>query len=117
MVARFAATGRISMSGFDQREREFEARFKHDQELRFKVTARRNRLLGLWAAQKMGLAGEAAETYAKSVVDAEFAGGDPRVIEKLVADLAAKGQTVTAAQVKFELDHLAERAKKALMSE
>jgi len=105
------------MSTFQDREKEFEARFKHDEELRFKVTARRNRLVGLWAAERMGLTGEAAEAYAKSIVDAEFAGGDPHVVEKLVADLAAKGHTVTAAQMQFELDHFATRAKQQVMSE
>lgn len=106
------------MPSFDDREKEFEARFKHDEELRFKVTARRNRLLGLWAAEKMGLLGEAAEAYAKTVVAAEFDhGGDKHVVEKLVADLTAKGQSVSEAQVQFELDHFAERAKQQVMSE
>jgi hypothetical protein len=106
------------MPTFQDREKEFEARFKHDEELRFKVTARRNRLVGLWAAERMGLAGDAAEAYAKSVVAAEFGkGGDKHVVEKLVADLAAKGHAITAAQVQFELDHFAERAKQQLMAE
>ena len=105
------------MTTFDERERDFEARFKHDQELRFKVTARRNRLLGLWAAGRMGLSGDAAETYAREVVDAEFAGGDHHVIDKVVADLAAKGQTSTTAQVQSELDKLAEQAKTQIMGE
>lgn len=105
------------MPTFEDREKEFEARFKHDQELRFKVTARRNRLIGLWAAEKMGLAGDAAETYARTIVDAEFAGGDPHVVALLVADLAAKGQSFTAAQVQFELDHFAAQAKTQVMSE
>jgi hypothetical protein len=106
------------MPTFDDREKEFEARFKHDQELQFKVKARRNRLLGQWAAAKMGLSGEAADTYAKSVVAAEFdKGGDHHVVDKVVADLATKGQGVTAAQVQFELDHFAETAKQQVMSE
>ena len=105
------------MTTFDEREREFEARFKHDQELRFKVTARRNRLAGLWAAERMGLAGEEASAYAKSIVDAEFHGGDGHVIEKLVADLAAKGASCTEAQVKSELDRLAATAKQQLIAE
>jgi hypothetical protein len=105
------------MPTFEDREKEFEARFKHDQELRFKVTARRNRLLGLWAAEKMGLAADAAEAYAKTVVDAEFAGGDPHVVEKVAADLAAKGHQVTADQVQFELDHFATQARQQLMAE
>ena len=105
------------MTTFDNREKDFEARFKHDQELQFKVTARRNRLLGLWAAQLMGLSGDAANLYAREVVEAEFHGGDRNVIAKIVADLAAKGHAVTEAQVKFELDHLAEQAKQQIMQE
>jgi hypothetical protein len=105
------------MTTFDEREKNFEARFKYDQELQFKVTARRNRLLGLWAAGRMGLSGDAANAYAKEVVEAEFAGGDRHVIDKIIADLGAKGHPVTEAQVKFELDHLAEQAKQQLMQE
>ena len=105
------------MSAFDEREKDFEARYKHDQELQFKVKARRNRLLGLWAAERMGLSSDAAQAYAKEVVEAEFHGGDRHVIDKLVADLAAKGQSCTPAQVQFELDHLAERAKQQIMQE
>jgi hypothetical protein len=105
-----------TMPNFADREKEFEVRFKHDQELQFKVTARRNRLLGMWAAQRMGLASGHAESYAKEVVAAEFEpGGDKHVVDKVAADLAAKGQTVTPAQVRFELDHFAEQAKQQLM--
>jgi hypothetical protein len=106
------------MTSFADREKEFEARFKHDQELRFKATARRNRMLGVWAAGLMGLAGEAAEAYAKEVVDAQFQpGGDQHVVDKLVADLAAKDPAMTAARVRFELQHFAEQARKQLMAE
>jgi hypothetical protein len=106
------------MPSFADREREFEARFKHDQELQFKVTARRNRLLGMWAAQRMGLSAADAEAYAKEVVTAQFEpGGDKHVIEKVAGDLAAKGQTVTPAQIRFELQHFAEQAKQQLIKE
>ena len=106
------------MATLEDREKDFEARFKHDEELRFKVTARRNRLVGLWAAERMALAGEAAEAYARSVVAAEFdKGGERHVVEKLVADLAAKDHAVTAAQVQFELDHFAAQARQQVMSE
>ena len=106
------------MPTFQDREKEFEARFKHDEELRFKVTARRNRLAGLWAAERMGLSGEAANAYAQSIVAAEFdKGGDRHVAEKLLADLAAKGHAVTAAQVQFELDHFAAQARQQVMNE
>jgi hypothetical protein len=106
------------MTTFEDREKEFEARFKHDQEFRFKATARRNRLLGLWAAQRMGFTGADAEIYAKEVVAAEFEpGGDKRVIDKVVGDLVAKGHSITMAQVRFELEHFAEQAKQQLMKE
>lgn len=105
------------MTTFDGREKDFEARFKHDQDLQFKVKARRNRLLGLWAAERMGLAGDAANTYAREVVDAEFHGGDRHVVEKILADLSAKGHSTTEAQVKFELEHFAESAKQQIMQE
>jgi hypothetical protein len=105
------------MTAFDGREKDFEARFRHDQELQFKVTARRNRLLGLWAAERMGLGDDAATAYAKEIVDAEFAGGDRHVVDKLIADLAAKGHSATEAQIRFELEHFAERAKQQIMQE
>jgi|SRR5215471_16721358 len=106
------------MTTFEDREKEFEARFKHDQEFRFKATARRNRLLGLWAAGRMGLTGPDTEAYAKEVVASEFEpGGDKHVIDKVIADLTAKGLAITLAQVKFELDHFAEQAKQQLMRE
>ncbi len=105
------------MSAFDEREKEFEARFKHDQELQFKVKARRNRLLGLWAAERMGLRGEAASAYAQEVVDAEFHGGDRHVVDKIVADLRAKGESCTPSQVQFELTHFGVSAKAQLMRE
>jgi hypothetical protein len=106
------------MTVFDDREKEFEARFRHDQEFRFKVTARRNRLLGMWAAERLGLLGDAAEAYVKHVVDAQFQpGGDQRVVDKVTADLSAKDPTITEARIRFELDHLAEYAKQQLMKE
>jgi len=104
------------MTIFDEREKEFEARFKHDQEFRFRATARRNRLLGLWAAQHLGLLGEAAEAYAKRVVEAEFEpGGDQNVVDKLAADLGAKNPTITPTRIRFELEHFANQAKQQLM--
>ena len=104
------------MTTLQDREREFETRFKHDQELEFKVNTRRNRLLGLWAAERMGLPADDAAAYAKSVVDAAFGGGIKTVIAKVTADLNAKGDGVTADQVKFELDHLAVTARQQIMA-
>ena len=101
---------------FDAREKEFETRFKHDQELQFKITARRNRLLGLWAAHQLGLLGEAAEAYAGRVVATQLQpGGNKNVVDKLADDLGAKDPTFTAARIRFELDHFAEQAKRQLM--
>ena len=105
------------MTTFADREKEFEIRFKQDEELRFKATARRNRLLGLWAAQRLGLVGDAAEAYAKDIVAAQFeAGGDQRVLDKLLADLAAKDPDITPARIAFELEHFAEQAKQQLLN-
>ena len=106
------------MTTFADRGKEFETRFKHDQEFRFKTTARRNRLLGLWAAQHLGLLGDAAEAYAGRVVEAQLQpGGNKNVVDKLAADLGAKDPTFTAARIRFELDHFAEQAKRQLMKE
>ncbi len=106
------------MPSFADREREFETRFKHDEELRFRATARRNRMLGLWAAGLLGLTGEAAEAYAREVVAAQFEPhGDQRVATKIVTDLAAKDPAITAARVQFELDHFAAQAKQQLLKE
>ncbi|MGX5736826.1 DUF1476 domain-containing protein [Bosea thiooxidans] len=78
------------MTTFDERKNAFEQKFAHDEELRFKATARRNKLLGLWAAEKLGRSGAEAEAYAKSVVVADFEeAGDEDVVRKLKSDFAA----------------------------
>jgi hypothetical protein len=106
------------MTTFDEREKGFEAKYKRDQELQFKVTARRNRLLGEWAAGKLGLTGDAATNYAKEVVAADFnKPGDDDVVEKVVADLTAKKVAVSAADVRRELDKLLGIAKEQLMKQ
>ena len=80
------------MTTFDKREEGFEKKFAHDEELRFKANARRNRMLGMWAAEKLGLTGDAAMTYAKEVVMSDFEeGGDHDVAKKVHKDLEAKG--------------------------
>jgi hypothetical protein len=104
------------MSKFDEREKEFEARFKHDQELAFKVTVRRNKLLGRWAASHLGLTGADAESYANDVVAADFTKpGDSDVIEKVASDFAAKGVKLGAPAVADELKRCADAAKKQIM--
>src|SRR5271169_1054013 len=80
------------MTTFDKREEGFEKQFAHDEELKFKATARRNKLVGLWAAEKLGLSGAEAEDYAKSVVMADFEeAGDHDVLHKIRRDFDAKG--------------------------
>jgi len=80
------------MTTFDEREKAFERKFAHDEELRFKSIVRRNKLFGLWAAEKLGLSGAEAEEYAKSVVKADFEEpGDEDVLRKVRGDFEAKG--------------------------
>ena len=106
------------MSTFDEREKGFEQKYKHDQELQFKVNARRNKLLGLWAAEQMGITGGAADAYAKEVVQADFEKpGDSDVIAKVLKDLKAKGKTMTEPQLRKELDRLMAVAKEQLMKQ
>jgi hypothetical protein len=80
------------MTTFEDREKGFERKFAHDEELKFKATARRNRLIGLWAADKMGLTGDEAQAYAREVIRADLAEpGDEDVFRKVRADFDAKG--------------------------
>ncbi|MEL6747237.1 MAG: DUF1476 domain-containing protein [Pseudomonadota bacterium] len=92
------------MSNFDERERGFEAKFAHDEGLRFKATARRNKLVGLWAADLMGITGDEAAEYAKEVVKADFEeAGDEDVIRKVHGDLQAKGVDKSADEIRAQL--------------
>ena len=96
---------------FDDRERAFENKFAHDEALRFKATARRNKLLGLWAAEKLGLSGDAADAYAKEVVKADFEQpGDDDVVRKLLADFAAKGVAVGESEIRHKMAELTDVA-------
>ena len=100
------------MSTFDEREKAFEEQFKHDEELRFKVHARRNKLLGLWAAEKMGVKGPAAEAYAQTVVETGVAKPSrDDVLQKVVKDLAGKGISIGLAEVTHEMERLRPIAK------
>jgi len=93
-----------TMTTFDKREEAFEKQFALDQESRFKAVARRNRLLGLWAAEKLGKSGDEASAYAKEVVAAEFDGtGGAGVIGKVTGDLAAKGAATNEADVRAKM--------------
>jgi len=96
---------------FDKREEGFEKKFAHDEELRFKATARRNRMLGAWAAEKLGLTGDAAGAYAKDVVMAEFDDAVAHDIAKKVQkDLEAKGITYTETEIRRTMNDFMEKA-------
>ncbi|MDP6012539.1 MAG: DUF1476 domain-containing protein [Alphaproteobacteria bacterium] len=106
------------MTTFDNRERDAEKKFEHDEELRFKVTARRNKLLGLWAAELLGLTGEAAEAYAKEVVLSDFERpGDEDVLEKVLRDFEGKGVNTDATKIRVQMDDLMGEARVQIMSE
>jgi hypothetical protein len=93
------------MTTFDKREEGFEKKFAHDEELRFKAMARRNKLLGLWAAGLLGKSGAEADAYAKEVVMSDFEKpGDDDVLHKLAKDLAAKG--VSEQQIRAQMNEL-----------
>lgn len=95
------------MTTFDSRKDGFEKKFAHDEELQFKATARRNKLLGRWAAEKMGLSGDAVESYAKEVVAADFEeAGDDDVVRKVMADFKAKNVDQSEHQVRRTMDEL-----------
>ena len=104
------------MTTFDDRERAFESKYARDQEMQFKVIARRNRLLGHWAARLMGLTEAEADAYAKDVVRADFEeAGDGDVIRKLLGDLTSAGVDTDEAKIREALEHKTVEAKRQLM--
>lgn len=106
------------MSAFDDRERAFEAKFQLDEELAFKVNARRDKLLGLWAAGQMGLSGQQAETYARSVVYSDLADSHhDSMLAKLRADLGQADKHFTLAELRLEMDRLLIVARNELAAE
>jgi hypothetical protein len=95
------------MSGFDKRREGYESKFAHDQDLKFKATARRNKLVGLWAAGKLGLTGTAADDYAKEVVKADFEeAGEEDVFRKIRRDFDAKKLAISDHQIRREMEDL-----------
>ena len=103
------------MATFEERETAFESKFAHDAEMQFKAEARRNKLLGLWAADLMGLSGEAAAEYAKEVIKSDFEeAGHEDVYRKVSGDLGAK---VDEATIRTKMTELMVEAKSQLMSE
>lgn len=104
------------MTMFDDRERAFETKYARDEEMQFRVTARRNRLLGQWAAQQMKLTPEETDAYAKAVVQADFEeAGDEDVIRKLVSDLTAASVEIDEGAVRLAIDEKTVEARRQLM--
>ena len=103
------------MTTFDDREKAFEAKYALDQEQEFKAIARRNRMLGLWAAEKMGLSSESADQYAAAVVRADFEQpGDEDVFRKVAGDFKASGLSVSEGEIRSKIDELASIAREQL---
>ncbi len=106
------------MTTFDDREKAFEAKFARDEEMNFRVIARRNKLVGQWAAEKMGLTPEETDAYAKAVVQADFEeAGDEDVIRKLLGDLVSAGVDIDDAGVRLALDQKLVDARRQLIDE
>lgn len=104
------------MTTFDDREGAFEAKFAHDEEMQFRIIARRNRLLGAWAAGLMGLSEAEADAYAKDVIRAEFEeAGDEDVVRKLLGDLTSAGVECDENRIREALAHKAVEARRQLM--
>jgi hypothetical protein len=113
-----ASLREAELSGFDKRERAEEGKFALDQELRFKANARRNKLLGLWAAEQLGKTGEAASAYATEVVKSDFeAPGDDDVFRKVRGDFDKAGVKLTDHQIQRQMTELMETAVAQVKSE
>ena len=111
----FLCTGK-NMTSFEDREKAFEAKFAHDEEMLFRITARRNRLLGEWAALKMGLTAEETDAYAKAVVQADFEeAGDEDVIRKVLGDLTSAGVEADDQMVRAAMGEQAVIARRQFM--
>ena len=106
------------MTTFDKREKSFEAKYAHDQEILFKIGARRNKLLGQWMAEQLGLDGADAEAYAKAVIASDFEKpGDEDVFEKVWADVQSRGLSLTEAQVRQQMQDLLETTRDQVTAE
>ncbi|WP_221791876.1 DUF1476 domain-containing protein [Aquisediminimonas sediminicola] len=104
------------MTTFDDREKAFEAKFAHDEEMLFRITARRNKLLGQWAAERMGLTAAETDSYYKSVVQADFEeAGDEDVVRKVLGDLTGAGVDTNDAEVRQALAELAIEARRQML--
>ncbi|SDG48307.1 DUF1476 domain-containing protein [Roseospirillum parvum] len=108
----------MSDDAWQQREKGFETKYQLDENIRFKVTVRRNKLFGLWAAGEMGLAGGGAEAYARQVIEADFEEkGDDDVIRKVLADMTANDLETTAGRLRIRLDKCQDEALRQIQDE
>jgi len=106
------------MTTFNDREKAFETKYSRDQEMEFKIVARRNKLLGLWAAAQMGLTDAEADAYAKDVIRADFEeAGDEDVIRKLLGDLTSAGVDCDDSKIREALGHKTVEARRQLMEQ
>lgn len=106
------------MNSLNDRQRAFEEKYAHDQDLQFRVMARRNKLLGIWAGEKLGKSGALLDDYAKSVLMSDFAEpGDDDVLRKVLADMQAGGLSITREQLRHEMDMLMKVAMDQVMTE
>ena len=104
--------------GFKDRQKGYEAKYQQDQEMLFKITARKNKLLGLWAAEQMGLNEEAANAYASEVVVADFEEpGDADVVRKVMGDLSNKGLDISEQSLRKQMDVLGDAARQQIENE
>lgn len=105
-------------NSFNDREKGYEAKYQHDQETLFRITARRNKLLGLWAAGELGMSGDDAEAYAREVVAADFEeAGDADVVRKVLGDFSAKGKELTEHRLRKEMEKLSVTARDQILNE
>jgi|SRR6478735_7098741 hypothetical protein len=106
------------MSQFDDRERAYEAKFAHDEEMNFRILARRNRLVGEWAARKMDLSEEETASYAKDVVRSDFeSAGEDDVVRKVLGDLTSAGVEVDETEIREALGHKMVEARRQIIQE
>ena len=106
------------MTTFDKREKGFEEKYKHDQELQFKIEVRRGKLLGLWVAEMLGKTGDEAEAYARDVVAADFEEpGDDDIVRKVMADFQEAGSDFSEHRLRKQMEELLVEAKDQVMKE
>ena len=106
------------VDGLKDREKGYEAKYQHDQEILFKITARRNKLLGLWAAELMGISGDDADAYSKEVVVSDFEeAGDADVVRKVLGDLNGKGVAIDEVALRKQMEVIGETARQQIESD